>query len=129
MDEVKKIVPPPPPPGAVPCFDLPPVVSDTYVRSSRAYQAGRYRGEHLVYGEVEYRGMLTANRLLGVVAFVHTATVSNLFAGERLFDGFARAAGRSSRAANKRSRTNFCIDVAFGKDGAHDLYFAIQDAF
>ena len=30
---------------------------------------------------------------------------------------------------NKRSRTNFCVDVAFGKDGAHGLYFAIQDAF
>jgi hypothetical protein len=30
---------------------------------------------------------------------------------------------------NKRSRTNFCIDVAYGKAGAQGVYFAIQDAF
>jgi len=116
--------------GVVPYFDLPPVVSDTYARSSRAYQLGRYRGERLAYGEVEYRGMLTANGLLGMVAFANTATVSNLAAGERLFDHFATGAGAGLRVLfNKRSRTNFCVDVAFGKDGAHGLYFAIQDAF
>jgi hypothetical protein len=116
--------------GAVPYFDLPPVVSDTYARSSRAYQLGRYRGERLAYGEVEYRGMLTANGLLGMVAFANTATVSNLAAGERLFDAFATGAGAGLRVLfNKRSRTNFCVDVAFGKAGAHGVYFAIQDAF
>jgi hypothetical protein len=116
--------------GTPPYFDLPEVVSDTYARSSRAYQMGRYRGERLVYGEVEYRGMLTANGLLGVVAFANTATVTNLAAGEHLFDSFAPAVGGGLRVLfNKRSRTNFCVDVAFGKDGAHGLYFAIQDAF
>jgi len=116
--------------GVAPYFDLPEVVSDTYGRSSRAYQMGRYRGERLAYGEVEYRGMLRSDGLLGVVAFANTATVTNLAAGEHLFDSFAPGVGGGLRVLfNKRSRTNFCVDFAYGKDGAKGLYFAIQDAF
>jgi hypothetical protein len=116
--------------GAPPYFDLPETVSDTYGRSSRAYQQGRYRGERLAYGEIEYRRMLTANGLLGMVAFANAATVTNLSAGEKLFDSYAPAVGGGLRLLfNKQSRTNFCVDMAFGKDGAKGLYFAIQDAF
>jgi hypothetical protein len=115
---------------AVPYFDLPETVSDTYARSSRAYQQGRYRGERTAYGEVEYRGMLTGNGLIGMVAFANTITVSNLSAGQHLFDSYAPAAGAGLRVLfNKRSRTNFCIDFAVGKDGSHGVYFALQDAF
>jgi hypothetical protein len=116
--------------GAPPYFDLPSTVSDTYGRSSRGYAQGRYRGERLVYGEVEYRGMLTANGLLGVVGFANVVTLTNLSGGERLFDSYAPAAGGGLRVLfNKRSRTNVCIDVAFGKAGAKGVYFALQDAF
>ena len=116
--------------GAPPYFELPATVTDRYGRSSRAYQEGRYRGERLVYGEVEYRGMLRQDGLLGMVAFVNAATVTNLETGEKLFDSFAPAAGAGLRVLfNKRSRTNFCVDVAFGKAGANGVYFAIQDAF
>lgn len=116
--------------GTVPYFDLPTTVSDTYGRSARAYIMGRYRGEKLAYGEVEYRGMLTANGLLGLVVFANTTTVSNLSGGEKLFDNYAPAAGAGLRALfNKRSRTNLCLDFAFGKDGAKGVYLAIQDAF
>jgi hypothetical protein len=116
--------------GTPPYFDLPETVSDNYARSSRGYRQGRYRGERLVYGEVEYRGMLTANGLFGMVAFANTATLTNLETGEHLFDSFAPAAGAGLRVLfNKRSRTNFCIDFAVGKEGSRGLYFAIQDAF
>ena len=116
--------------GAAPYFDLPETVSDVYGRSARGYQQGRYRGERLAYGEVEYRGMLTRNGLLGLVAFVNATTVTNLDAGEKLFDSYAPAGGAGLRVLfNKRSRTNLCVDFAFGKDGAKGLYFALQDAF
>jgi len=116
--------------GAAPYFDLPETVSDVYGRSARGYQQGRYRGERLAYGELEYRGMLTRNGLLGIVAFANATTVSNLAAGEKLFDSYAPAAGAGLRVLfNKRSRTNLCVDFAFGKDGAKGLYFALQDAF
>jgi hypothetical protein len=116
--------------GVVPYFDLPTTVSDTYGRSARAYVMGRYRGEKMVYGEAEYRSMLTANGLLGLVVFTNVSTVSNTSTGERLFDNVAPAAGAGLRALfNKRSRTNLCVDFAVGKAGAKGVYLAIQDAF
>src|SRR5206468_4749593 len=39
--------------GTAPYLDLPATAGDTYGRSARGYSEGRYRGEHLAYGEVE----------------------------------------------------------------------------
>ena len=116
--------------GAPPYFDLPATVMDTYGRAARGYREGRYRGERLVYGEIEYRGAVTHSGLIGIVAFANTTTVSNLQTGEHLFDSFAPAVGGGLRLLlNKRSRTNLCFDVAWGKDSSHGVYFALQDAF
>lgn len=116
--------------GAPPYFDLPTTVMDTYGRAARGYREGRYRGERLVYGEIEYRGAVTHNGLIGIVGFANTTTVSNLQMGEHLFDSFAPAVGGGIRLLlNKRSRTNLCFDVGWGKDGSSGVYFALQDAF
>jgi len=116
--------------GVAPYFDVPATVMDTYGRSARGYQEGRYRGEQLVYGEAEYRGLLMRNGLLGVVAFATMTTVSNDQTGEALFDSVAPSAGGGLRLLlNKRSRTNLCLDFAWGKDGASGVYLAIQEAF
>jgi outer membrane protein assembly factor BamA len=116
--------------GIAPYFDTPATVMDTYGRSARAYQEGRYRGEKLVYGEAEYRGPLMSNGLLGMVAFVNVTTVSNSQTGETLFDSLAPAAGGGLRLLlNKVSRTHLCFDVAWGKGGSKGVYLAIQDAF
>jgi len=116
--------------GIAPYFDVPATVMDTYGRSARGYQEGRYRGERLVYGEAEYRGALTSNGLLGIVGFVTMTTVSNSLTGEKLFDSVAPSAGGGLRLLlDKRSRTNLCLDFAWGKDGASGVYLAIQEAF
>lgn len=116
--------------GTAPYFDLPGTALDTYGRSARGYSEGQFRGEKLAYGEVEYRGTLTRNGLIGMVAFVNTTTVSNLAADEPLFDSFATAGGAGLRLLiNKRSRTNLCFDVAFGQQGSKGIYLAIQEAF
>ena len=116
--------------GAPPYFDLPATGMDMYGRSARGYGEARFRGERLLYGEVEYRGTLTRNRLLGWVAFLNATTLSNLQNGERLFDSIAPGAGGGLRALlNKRSRTNLCFDVGFGKDGSRGVYLAVQEAF
>ena len=79
---------------------------------------------------MEYRGTLTSNGLLGVVAFLNTTTVDNLATGEKLFDSMAPGAGFGFRVLlNKRSRTNLCTDWGWGKDGSHGFYLAIQEAF
>ena len=116
--------------GVAPFLDLPSTAGDTYGRSARGYAEGQFRGERLAYGEIEYRGTLMRNGLLGMVAFLNTTTVSNLEQDERLFDSFASGGGAGVRLLiNKRSKTNLCLDVGFGKQGSKGVYLAIQEAF
>ena len=71
-----------------------------------------------------------SNGLLGVVGFATMTTVSNKQTGETLFDSVAPSVGGGLRLLlNKRSRTNLCLDFAWGKDSAKGVYLAIQDAF
>jgi hypothetical protein len=103
---------------------------DTYGRMGRGYAEGRLRGERLLYGEIEYRGTLMSNGLLGMVAFLNTTTLSNSQSGERLFDHFASAGGAGVRLLiNKRSKTNLCLDIGFGQKGSNGVYLAVQEAF
>jgi len=116
--------------GTAPYFDLPYLGVGSSGRSGRGYTEGRYRGQQLVYGEVEYRATLTRNGLLGAVAFLNTTTVSDDQTGEKLFDGFAAGGGIGFRLSfSKRSRTNMCVDYAWGRHGARGLYIALQEAF
>jgi hypothetical protein len=116
--------------GEAPYFDLPATAMDTYGRSGRGYVQGRFRGERLAYGELEYRWTLTRSGLLGMVAFLNTQTLSDEATGERLFDSFATAGGVGLRLMmNKRSKTNLAFDVGVGNDGTPRVYFAVQEAF
>jgi hypothetical protein len=116
--------------GVPPYFDLPSTAGDSYGRSARGYGEGRYRGDRLVYGEVEYRQTLTRNGLFGFVTFLNTTTIDGDEPGQRLFNTFAPGAGLGLRfLLNKKSRTNLCADYGWGRDGSHGLYLAIQEAF
>jgi hypothetical protein len=114
--------------GTAPYLDLPATGADG--RSARGYSDGRYRGQHLAYGEVEYRGTITNNGLLGFVLFANTTSVDNADAGTKLFEDFAPAAGLGLRVLlNKHSRTNLTADYGWGKEGSRGLYLGIQEAF
>jgi outer membrane protein assembly factor BamA len=114
--------------GIAPYFDLPENGGDG--RSARGYGEGRFRGERMLYGEMEYRGTLTPNGLIGMVAFANMTTVDSTETHEKLFDSVAPAAGLGLRVLlNKRSRTNLCTDYAWGKGGSRGFYLAIQEAF
>ena len=114
--------------GTTPYFDLPSTGNPE--RSGRGYAEGRYRGEHMLYGEVEYRGDITRSGLLGVVAFFNMATIDHADAGEKLFDSVAPGGGLGVRVLlNKRSRSNFCVDYGWGKDGSRGFYLYLQEAF
>jgi len=116
--------------GVAPYFDLPSTAGDSYGRSGRGYAEGHFRGEKLAFVEAEYRGMLTRNELLGLVAFVNTTTIANRQAGEQLFDHFAPGAGAGLRLLlNKRSKTNLAFDVGFGEEGNRGVYLMVQEAF
>jgi len=116
--------------GAAPYFDLPGTGLDTYGRSARGYSEGEFRGEKLAYGEIEYRGTLMRNGLVGMVAFLNATSVTNLQQDEQLFDSVAIGGGAGVRLLiNKRSKTNLCFDVGIGKHGSKGIYLAIQEAF
>jgi hypothetical protein len=116
--------------GTAPYLDLPATGMDTYGRTGRGYGEGRFRGERMLYGEVEYRALLMRNGLLGMVVFLNVTTITNLETGERLFHSAAPGAGAGLRLSiNKRSKTNLCLDVGFGKEGSRGVYLAIQEAF
>ena len=114
--------------GVAPFLDLPTTGSDA--RSGRGYTEGLNRGEHLAYGEVEYRGALTPNGLAGFVAFFNTTTIGSSDTGAHLFENAKPAAGLGLRLLlNKRSRTNFYTDWGWGTGGSRGFYLGIQEAF
>lgn len=114
--------------GTAPYLDLPESGGDG--RSARGYGEGRFRGERMLYGEMEYRGTVTPNGLLGVVAFLNATTVDSVETHEKLFDSVAPAGGFGLRVLlNKRSRTNLCTDYGWGIQGSRGFYLAIQEAF
>jgi hypothetical protein len=114
--------------GAAPFLDLPATGSDG--RFARGYGEGKYRGPRLMYGEMEYRTSLVHSGLLGAVAFLNTTTIGGEGASDKLFHSYAPGAGAGLRVLlDKRSRTNFCADYGWGKQGSHGLYLAVQEAF
>jgi hypothetical protein len=71
--------------GKRPYLTLMALGEDQKGRSGRGYIAGRFRGEHYVYGEVEYRFPISqCSEVLGGVIFANATTASNL-ARERWF--------------------------------------------
>ena len=97
--------------GSARDLDLPSTGADTYNRSGRGYPQGRFRGEQMVYGEVEYRWMFMKSGLLGMVAFLNTQTLSDETDNQKLFDHSGPGGGAGLRVAlNKRSKTNLCLD-------------------
>jgi hypothetical protein len=116
--------------GVTPYFDLPASGQDAYGRSARGYPDGQFRGPKLAYGEVEYRGTLMRNGLLGMVLFLNATTVTTPDGSERLFDSVAIGGGAGVRLLiNKRSKTNLCFDVGFGERGSSGVYVGVQEAF
>jgi outer membrane protein assembly factor BamA len=116
--------------GRAPYLDLPATGMDTYGRAGRGYPQGRFRGESLVYAEAEYRWMATRSGLVGMVAFLNAQTLGSEEVGEELFDSIAPGAGLGLRLMlNKRSQTNLCLDIGWGREGSRAVYFAVQEAF
>ncbi len=116
--------------GTAPYFQLPSTGSDAYGRSGRGYAEGHFRGEHLAFLELEYRGQLTANGLLGMVAFANVTSVASRQMQQELFDRWAPGIGVGVRLkVNKHSRTNLAFDIGFGERGNRGVYLGVQEAF
>jgi hypothetical protein len=116
--------------GQQPYLTLMALGEDQRARSGRGYIAGRYRGEDLLYGEVEYRFPISpCSGILGGVLFLNATSASNRSRQVSLFDYVRPGAGFGLRVMlNKYFRTNINIDFAFGKN-SKGLYFSGTETF
>ena len=120
--------------GVLPYMDLPALGWDQFGRSGRGYTQGRFRGQSLVYAELEYRFFITGFKfnpeLLGGVIFVNATTASNSYSDIKLFEYIDPAFGLGLRIMLERSsRINLVIDYAWGMYGSNGLFLNINETF
>jgi outer membrane protein assembly factor BamA len=116
--------------GQQPYLTLMALGEDQRARSGRGYIAGRYRGEDLIYAEMEYRFPITpCTKILGGVLFLNATTASSRSGGVSLFQYVRPGMGFGLRLMlNKYFRTNINIDFAFGRK-SNGLYFSGAETF
>lgn len=115
--------------GAVPMFELPGSGRDPSFRSGRGYVSGYYKGTRYLYSEAEYRFPITRNKLFSGVTFVNLQT-ANDEAGTKLLEIWKPAAGLGLRVLfNKTTRTNLCLDYAWGANGSKGFFLNLNETF
>ncbi|HEV2353361.1 MAG TPA: hypothetical protein VGR89_03915 [Puia sp.] len=111
-----------------PYFELPSIGWDPYQqRSGRGFPQNRYRGKALLYGEAEYRKVLTSDGLLGFVVFLNANAVSEPATDRLTYVHPAAGAGLRIKF-NKKSGTNIALDAGFS-DGYVGIYLNLGETF
>lgn len=111
----------------IPYLDLPSTMWDSYTRSSRGYNQGRYRSDNEIYFEAEYRRDLTSNGLFGFVVFANMQTFSDFKTNHYRYIHPAIGTGLRIKL-NKYAKTNIVLDYAFSKEYS-TYYINISEAF
>jgi len=115
--------------GDVPYLELPGTARDQSFRSGRGYTTGYFKGTRFNYSEVEYRFPILNNKFVSGVTFFNMQT-ANDEAGTKLFQTWQPGYGGGLRILfNKATRTNLCLDYAFGKYGAKGFFLGLNEAF
>ncbi len=115
--------------GALPYLDLPGPGKDPGNRSGRAYTIAYFKGTNYFYSEVEYRFPITRNKFLSGVTFFNYQT-ANDESGTKLFEQWQPGGGAGLRVLfNKSTRTNLCLDYAFGNYGMRGFFLGLNEAF
>ncbi|MGH2622696.1 MAG: BamA/TamA family outer membrane protein [Sphingobacterium sp.] len=115
--------------GSLPYIDLPGTGKDPYARSGRGYTMGYFKGDSYFYSEVEYRYPILRNQFISGVVFANVQTTNDQM-GTKLFETWQPAVGTGLRLLfNKATRTNLCIDYAFGRFKQHGLFLGLNEAF
>lgn len=117
--------------GHLPYLDLPALGWDQFGRSGRAYPQGRFRGQSILYGEVEWRFPLQKDKeKWGGVIFLNSTTATNKDADIKTLEYVNIGYGLGLRyMLNEVSRTNLCLDFGFGNYGSKGFYLSVNEAF
>ena len=116
--------------GTLPYLNLPAVGNDQRSKTGRGYTIARFRGNHMMYGEVEYRfPLLKCSNILGGVVFANAVTTTNQDKGVKLFEYIRPSVGLGLRILfQKQSRMNIQVDYAQGED-SNGVYFGASEVF
>jgi outer membrane protein assembly factor BamA len=110
---------------------LPAVGWDMFARSARPYTQGRFRGQDLLYSELEWRFPLqrTSDRWGGVV-FLNATTASSRLDQVPLFDYVKLGYGAGLRfMIDKKKRVNLGLDYGRGFNGASGFFLNLNEYF
>jgi hypothetical protein len=115
--------------GVVPYLELPGTAKDGSFRSGRGYTTGYFKGTKYNYSEVEYRFPILNNKFISGVTFFNMQT-ANDESGTNLFEKWQPGGGGGLRVLfNKTTRTNLCLDYAWGKYGSRGFFLGLNEAF
>lgn len=115
--------------GALPYLELPGTGKDPLSRSGRGYYIGYFKGTQFAYNEVEYRFPILRNNFLSGVTFFHLQSANDQL-GTTIFEKWQPGGGVGLRVLfNKFTRTNLCLDYAFGNYGSRGFFLGINEAF
>ena len=95
----------------------------------RGYQAGKYKGKHMIAGQAEYRWRFY--KRWGAVAFAGAGSIWGNDNEEEAFEKkLLPSAGLGMRfMVSREKRINLRLDYALGADGNQGLYFGVMEAF
>ncbi len=115
--------------GALPYLELPGTGKDPSGRSGRGYTITYFKSTQFFYTESEYRFPILNNKFLSGVAFVNMQTANDEM-GTKLFDRWQPGGGVGLRVLfNKSTRTNLCLDYAFGAYGRRGFFLNLNETF
>lgn len=115
--------------GALPYLELPGTAKDPGFRSGRGYTVGYFKGTEYNYSEVEYRFPILRNKFISGVTFFNLQTANDA-AGTKIFEHWQPGYGGGLRVLfNKATRTNLCLDYAWGRYGARGFFLGLNEAF
>jgi hypothetical protein len=115
--------------GSLPYLELPGTGKDAYFRSGRGYTVGYFKAPQYFYSEIEHRYPITRNNFLSGVTFFNIQTANDM-QGTKLFERWQPGGGAGLRVLfNKDTRTNLCLDYAFGKYGSRGFFLGLTEVF
>jgi hypothetical protein len=115
--------------GALPYLELPGTGHDAGFRSGRGYTVTYFKGTKYNYSEAEYRFPILSNQFLSGVAFFHVQSANDNL-NTKLFERWQPGGGLGLRVLfNKATRTNLCLDYAWGRFGAKGFFLGLNEAF
>jgi len=115
--------------GDIPYIELPGTGRDGTFRSGRGYTSQYFKGTKFNDTELELRFPILSNKFISGVVFGNLQT-GNDEHGTPMFQVFQPGYGAGLRVLfNKATRTNLCLDYAFGRFGKKGFFLNLNETF